>query len=135
MTTVLDSPEVMLLLTLLATGLLCGTWVVVLVIRRVLQLVVTAGADDDQVLVVVAAFSACVTGEACPGGRWGLKVRLGRGLPSAVTTKAISLVVELGRVARERIGIHWEGGHGNGSNELDVSFAGVVDGLCEQAGE
>lgn len=135
MATVFNSPEVVLLLTLLAASFLCRPWVVVLVVGRVLQLVVTAGADNDQLLVgaVFASVGARVAGEARPGRRWGLKVRLGRGLPPAVTTKAISLVVELGRVACERVGVHWKGGYG--SNELDVSFSGVVDGLGEEAWE
>lgn len=137
MTAVFDGPEVVFLLALLATRFLCRPWAVVLVVGRVLQLVVAAGTDNDQVLVgaVFAPVGACVAGEARPGRRWGLEVGLGRGLPPAVTTKAISLVVELGRVACEGVGVHRKGGHGHGSNKLDVSLSGVVDGLGEKTWE
>lgn len=135
MATVLDGPEVVLLLALLAPRLLCRTWVVVLVVGRVLQLVVTAGADDDQLLVSAgfASVWARVACEAGPGRRWGLEIRLGRWLPPAIATKAISLVVELGRVACEGVGIHWKSGCRLGPDKLDVGFSGVVDGLGEDA--
>lgn len=53
----------------------------------------------------------------------------------AVTTKAISLVVELGRVACEGVGVHRKGGHGYSSDKLHVSFSGIVDCLGEEAWE
>lgn len=137
MATVLDSPEVMLLLALLAPRLLRRPWAVVLVVGRILQLVIAAGTDNDQLLTgaVVASVWACVASEARSGGRWGLEVRLGRGLAPAVTTKAIGLVVELGRVAGERVGIHRRKVvRGPSSDKLYVSFPGV-DGVSKEAWE
>lgn len=137
MATILDGPEVVLLLTLLAPRFLCRAWAVVLVVGRVLQLVVAAGADDDQLLVSAgfASVWACVAREAGPGRRWGLEIRLGCWLPPAIATKTISLVVELGRVACEGVGIHWKSGCrcGPDADKLNVCFSGVVDGLGEDA--
>ena len=125
-TTGLDSPEMMLLSVLLGTcplGRTAGG--VIVILGRVLQLIVAAGTDKDLVLLRDLV-GARVAGEASSGRRWGLKVGLGRWLPATVTAKAISLVVEVGRVARERVGVHWNSG--GSSYELDVGFVKVAVG-------
>lgn len=128
MTTSLDSPEVMLLPVLLGTGFLDrpSAVVILLIVERVFQLVVTAWADKDLLLVRDLVWTS-IAGEASSSRRWGLEVRLGRRLPAAtVTTEPVSLVVEIRRVACERVGVHWNGRCS--SDELDVSLSNIAVG-------
>lgn len=113
MATALDCPEVVLLLTLLSSRFLCRSRVVILLVRRVLQLDVTAGTNNNHLLLPLMGVTSLwtgVTSEAGSGRRRGLKVRLGGGLTTAMKTKAISLVVELRWVVCE--GVDGVGGIG-----------------------
>lgn len=105
MATSLDGPEVVLLSLLFGPRSLCWAWVVVIIVCRVLELIIAAGADKDLLLVRLSVVAG-ITGETRSGRWWGLKVGFGSRLTAAKPTKTISLIIEFGRVARKRVGIH-----------------------------
>lgn len=98
MTARFDSPKVVFLAVSLGSGSLGGARGIVIVLGRVLQLIITAGADDDHLFVRVWV-DASIAGEAWTSRNRSLEVGLGRRLAPAETTEAIGLVVEFGRVA------------------------------------
>lgn len=96
MATGLHSPEVMLLSVLACSGFF-SWWAVLLVLRVVFQLLVTAGADDHDVRTTLAS-------KAFSRGRQGLKDGFGGGSSATKTTKAVSLIVEVDGIVGERVG-------------------------------